>query len=355
MTGTLVGVDGRPLDLYGRPLSPQYGQYGNVWDASQFVTPGYGAFAIPDPNPYPYPAQAPLVNGTLITLDRWAKQPTLLLKVIEDLSSQQFLTDSIFRPTTANGGAIIYDVAASQDLYIDPDVNRQPQSIAPGAAWPEVGFRALTSLVQQVTKFGGLFHLSYEQVRRDARDIMAREVRRLSNTLIKMSDDRVVALLTAGVTATTIPSMNVPVGGNWFGTTPTFINDMTAAMSVISANELNYVPDTAWGHPLDLNMIPAIKDMYLHLPRENLTKNSIYNPTLQGLLSMDWVSSRRWPRGMIGVGMKQQLGALASEIAPYTRTTDDPLRERWSIQSGRVEAGVITDPQSFIMIKGLTN
>jgi hypothetical protein len=334
-----IGVDGRAIS-YGPQVES---------------VAGYGSFAIPDPNPYPFPAAPAVINGTLLTLDRYAKQPSLLLKVIQDLSSQQFLTDSLFRPTTANGGAVIYDVAFSQDLYIDVDTNRQPQYIAPGAFWPEVGFTALTSLVQPVSKYGAQFHLSYEQVRRDARDIMANNIRRLTNTLIRNSDANAVALLTAGVAATTIPSFAVPAGGAWNGSAPTFINDVTTAIATINANELNYTADTVWGNPLDFAAILTIKDLYLHLPRESTAGNPLLNPQLNGLLSMKWQSSRRWPRYSIGVGCSQQLGALATEIAPYTRTTDEPLRERWAVQSGRVEAAVITDPQSFVMIKQINN
>jgi hypothetical protein len=339
MTSSLIGVDGRAVS-YGPQVES---------------VAGYGAFAIPDPNPYPFPAAPAVINGTLVTLDRYAKQPSLLLKVIQDLSSQQFLTDSLFRPTTANGGSIIYDVALSQDLYIDVDANRQPQYIAPGALWPEVGFTALTSLVQPVSKYGAQFHLSYEQVRRDSRDIMANNIRRLTNTLIRNSDMNAVAMLTAGVTAGTIPSFAVPAGGAWNGATPTFINDVTTAIATINANELNYTADTVWGNPLDFAALLTIKDLYLHLPRESTAGNPLLNPQLNGLLGMSWYSSRRWPRYQLGIGSKQQLGALATEVAPYTRTTDDPLRERWTVQSGRVEATVVTDPQSFVMIKQINN
>lgn len=303
---------------------------------------------IVNPNGFPYNAGPPVVNGQDVTVDRFLKSPTYLPKTLENLGSQQFLADYLYRTTSANGGNLMYDVAMSQDLYIDIDAGRQPRSIEPGQSFPEVNFTALPTQVASVQKVGAQFHVTYEEQRRDQRDVVGRNLIRLNNTMVRMSDDRSIAILrgNAGI-------VKFNAASAWNGATPSFFNDVPLAISMVNRTELGYKADTAIASPATIAGIQMIKDIWQRLPRENTNYNPLLNSSVNGLFGLNWIESRRYPDGEVAIGQRGAVGAVGSEMAPYTRTVDEPLQELWTVMAARLEVTVITDPSSFVIIQAV--
>lgn len=295
--------------------------------------------------PYPYPQSAPVVSGTTITVDRYLRSPTLLPKLLQDFTTQKFVADFLFRKSNADGGSVIYDVAASQDLFVDVDPNLQPQILQPGMEFPNVMVGDLTSQVATVDGYGGQFPVSYVQVRRNTRDVVGRGLIRLGNTLIRQSNNRAIAAINnnAGV-------VKAAAAGFWDGATPTFIADITNAIARVDNTDLEYASDTAIINPLDLAIVKQIPAVIAQLPRENVGINPILNKSVNGLLGLDWITSRLQPRGSVIVCQRGVIGAIAEEIPQYSRQVDQPERERWIVQAARWDIPIITDPLSATVV-----
>lgn len=298
--------------------------------------------------PYPFPPTPVTVVGTGTIVDRYLKPPTVLQRLLEDFTTQKFIADFLFRTSGADGGSVIYDRAAAQDIYVDADPNMQPGVIEPGMEFPDVNATDLTSLVATVAGYGGQFFVSYVQIRRNTRDVIGRGLTRLGNTLVKQSNNRAITAITndAGVT-------KVAAASPWDGGTPTTIADLTAAFGRVDNTDLGYDADTVIINPLDLSIVMGQSQVYNRLPREAAATNPILNKSVNGLLGMNWITSRLQPRGQVIVCQRGTIGAIASEIPQYTRQVDQPERERWIVQAARWDVPIITDPLAATVITGI--
>ncbi|WP_053207941.1 major capsid protein [Jiangella muralis] len=291
------------------------------------------------------PPGPPTINGRLITVDMWLKNPTRVQRVMEELSRERFVADFLFAPGDAQGGAVIYDQVTEQDLYTDRDV----QEIAPGAEFPLVGASDPTPKVDAVVKRGGAFLVTYENVRRNQRDVIQRGTTKLRNTMIKKVDSVAMAKITAEP---------LKQGGNaadeWtVAATGDPLSDFYTAKSAISQSDLGYEPDTTVIHPSDALNLLKRKDIRDALPRENTTINPVLSGKLAGLAGIEnWVVTNRQTAGVVDVCQAKIIGSQRDELPLYTRVIDLPWREAWLVQAGRVSVPIITDPLAIYRISG---
>jgi hypothetical protein len=89
--------------------------------------------------PLTYPLGGPTVSGTTWTVDFLLNDPKRVTRAIANLALQRFMVDRIFSPAgDITGGAVIYDQATSNDLYLTRDVER----VEPGKDFPIVTGRS---------------------------------------------------------------------------------------------------------------------------------------------------------------------------------------------------------------------
>lgn len=147
-----------------------------------------------------YPGSAG-ITGNLLTVDMALKNPTHIEQRVADIAERDLLVDSVFTEGgPVEGGAVIYAETDERDLYTDEDVTDR----APGDEYTIVGTNEREPKLAPVQDFGAKFRITDEA--RDRNDVIEfdSQVTRLSNTITRKINQRVVATLVAA-----IPKANV--------------------------------------------------------------------------------------------------------------------------------------------------
>lgn len=292
-----------------------------------------------------YPPAPPTIDGQgRITVEQFLKTPTRVQRVIADLTKERFLAERIFGSGSADGGSVVYDQLAGQDnLYTERDV----QAITPGSEFPLTDVGELAPKVAAVTKWGGAGIITYEESRRDARDVLNRKLIRLRNTIVRKVDTVAIAALDAA-----------PIGGttgtDWSNpTTGDPIGDVAKATNHIDNLDLGYVADSVLINPTQELEMFLNEDIRAALPRETVAANPIASGRLGQFMGLTWYASNRVPAGSAYVLASGTVGSLHDELPLYSRVVDQPERERYLIQAARVTVPVVTDPLGVYKLTGL--
>lgn len=291
-----------------------------------------------------YPPGAPTVNGSLITVDRFLKTPPQVQRTLDQLTLNRFIADELYGPgPAAVGGAVLYDQLTSVgDFFTDRDV----EAIAPGAEFPLVSEGVGAPLTASVTKWGGAAIFTYEEIDRDRRDVLNRNLIKLRNTLVKKVDAVAIAVLNGA------PVQTQTASGDWTVSGTDIIGDLETARIAIDEQDMGYAADLCLINPaqkLDLKRNPAIREA---LPRESLSDNLLGGGDLGNLLGFRWAVSNRVPAGTVWVVNAKVVGSISDEVPLYTRVIDEPRNERKLVQAGRRVVPFVTDPRAAVRITG---
>lgn len=301
---------------------------------------------------FPYGPGGPTVNGRDWTNDRALKDPTFIFKTLQDLTSQQFLTDFLFTETPVPSGALLYDRVTDQDLYVDVDPNLQPGSIEPGSEFPMVAVNETAPVPASTTKFGGKFEVSYEQVRRDRRDVIGRGLTKLRNTLLRMDAARALNALLGDADIVKVPWTGTKLNAGAFDGTDV-AKLFSAQVAMINNDDLGYSADTVIMNPMTASYLVGAEKIWSRLPRENPSLNPLLSNQLNGLLALNWVLKRSCPADTAIFTQTKVVGTIGRELPLYTRQVDEPKIETWTVMAGKVDVPVITDPLSTRVMTGL--
>lgn len=164
-----------------------------------------------------HPLGPPSISNTDLTVDLALQSPTRITKTIEDLTLQKFLVDKVFsNGGGVTGGAVLYDVALANDLYL----SREVEPIAPGGDYPIVDGERRAPAIASVEKWGGKVFILDEARDRNDTALFARKLRQLGNTIVRRNNTNTMGILDAAVT-TYARTME---GNNW-GTVKTAGNE----------------------------------------------------------------------------------------------------------------------------------
>lgn len=291
-----------------------------------------------------YPPGAPTVNGNLITVEQFLRNPSRVQRVVNDLTRERFIADRIFSSGDAQGGAVIYDQVTESELYTERDV----QGIAAGSEFPILDAGQGAPKVASVTKWGGAAVLTYEAVRRDSRDTLNRQLTKLRNTIIRKVDTVAIAALNAApISGTVGTDWDDQVNGDPVG-------DLAVARQAIDEIDMGYTADTVILNPSQMTALIRRKDVRDALPRENVANNPIASGQLAGFMGFrNYYVTNRVPAGTLYVLQSGVAGSIRDELALYSRVIDQQERERYLVQAARVTVPVVTDPKAVYRLTGL--
>lgn len=292
----------------------------------------------------PYPPAPPSVTGTTATVDLWLKYPEYVQRAVEDLTDQRFIADYVFAEgPPAPSGSVLYDQVTAAMLYAE----REIQEVAPGSEFPLLTFPNLTPLVATVKKWGGAFDVTDEQRTRNRYDVVGRNLRLTTNTLIRKMDTVALAALNAAPLVTQVGS------GDWTQAATDIIGDVETAKSAIDQADMGYVADTALINPAQRLDIRKDADIRAALPRENTQLNPILSADLAGLLGLNWIVSNRVPAGTVYVLQRQVVGSRSDEEPLKSEVV--PMREKQMtrVQAWRKVVPYVTDPKAAVKITGV--
>ena len=291
-----------------------------------------------------YPPGAPTIAGNVISVDAFLNNPPLVQRAIMDLTLQRFLADRIFAagPPT-NAGSVLYEQVAAGEWFTVRDV----QEIEPGDEFPIVDGAVTPPLVAIIKKWGGAFLVTDEARQRNRRDIVARNLVKLRNTVTRKVDTVAMATLNAA------PIVTQAASGDWTVAATDVIADLETARSTIDQADLGYEADTVIIHPSQALDVRKDADLRTALPRESVERNLLSAPDLSGLLGFpNWYVTNRQTAGTIHVLASGQVGGISEEKPLTSEVIPERKNERTRVQASRRAVPYVTDPLAVVKITG---
>lgn len=310
----------------------------------------------------PYPQPFPTTSGVLETVSVYLNNPLRLQKAIMDFTVMRFVMPHIFtQAPAATGGAVVYDQILQAFFFLDRDV----QSIMPGTQFPVLAGGEQLPSTAAVQKLGGEVKLSYEAVRRDNRALLARELRRLGNNVVRYVDAAAVAALNAAPIYTATAA-----SGGWATGSNDPLADIASAAEKVYGPDLGYVPDVMMVNPLDHANLVKNSTLRSALPRENInmkttgigadhepTGGDIPNPIKGGFINvlegLELYLTNRVPAGTVYILDSQNTGSYSDEIPEYYKVIDEPREEAYYIHGARIMVPFVTDPLACCKLTGV--
>jgi hypothetical protein len=299
---------------------------------------------MPDNLQYPY--GVPTVSGSNVTVDFLLREPRRISNAIANLALQRFFVDQIFSPSgPIVGGAVVFEQATTNDLYASRDIRR----VEPGDEFPLVTFDRGAPLTAQVDKYGGKFPVTDEAVRRNQTGRVNRAIQQLANTIVRKTQQRALAELTAAITA----NSRTAVGTSWSDYTvltqanqsPALapIADLTLIEQLNEQLELGYSYDFAIMNPAEWRQLRMATGGTSAGARALLADGGI-----NGV----WVTNRK-TAGSIYWLARGQVGELGYEVPLSTETwrDKDGKQQTW-YQSYVLPIMYVTDPFAILETTG---
>ena len=298
------------------------------------------------PDELAYPYSPPSISGTALTVDFFVSDVRRITRAIANLALQRFYVDEIFSPAGAiTGGAVIYEQATENDLYLDRDVRQ----VEPGNEFPVVSAHRGQPLTAQVEKFGGKFAVTDEARRRNQAGRVNRAVQQLSNVITRKTQQRALAELNAAITATGRTS----VGSSWkaaltiteVNRLPTTgpINDLTMIEQMNEQQELGYTYNYCIMNPVDWRNFRLTAGGDAAAANALLADSGIAPP---------WITNRQTV-GNVKWLARGQVGELGYELPLSTETwrDGDGKQQDW-FQAYVLPIMYVTDPFAILETTG---
>jgi hypothetical protein len=288
-----------------------------------------------------YPAGAPSVSGTTLTVDRALKNPTFLAKRIVPPNTQ-FLSELLFRPGTTDSGAVIYAEGSIDNIY---PARGDAQQIEPGGAYPMVDVDDVADKVELSKKFGAGYYVLDEAKMRNNFDPIAKGNLKVRNALMRQDAARLLAAFDAKV-----PSVNSV--GAWT-TSKVWKTDLLQGLNSIKGLQLGFTPDTVVISPNTETTLLLLDDLQNWAPKENANLNPLYNPSLSGLLGLNWVVNEFASDDKAILLQTKVTGVNVTERALTVEVVREGTRGRNVVLADRFGVPVIDEPGSALVINGI--
>jgi hypothetical protein len=306
-------------------------------------------------NPVAHPLGPPTISGTTITVDLMLQQPTRITRMLMDLTLQRFIADRVFtQGGGVTGGAVVYDMATVNELYLDRDVER----VEPGAEFPIVTSQRRVPAIAPVEKWGGKFWFSDESRDRNDASAFANELRRLGNTIVRKINQRAVAVLDAAVATVGSHVITISSSASW--------GDATALAPFSTGYTPSVLPHATFAAVQklgDTDELGLEYDLLLVNPQEAMNLRLVYEANGGSLASVladyglrEMYSSNRVPAGTAYFIASGQVGEMRVEQPLQTVTSREGaplLRERTWTQSSVRPVMFVNNPYGIVKYNGL--
>lgn len=241
-----------------------------------------------------------------LTVDGLLKRPTLIARSLTALVSKRFVADQFFAhgtPDQVAGGAAWYE--RSENIFPNlPAEEVGVRSEFPRTGWSEA---ILTAIVR---KYGLEVPISFEAIRRNQLDQVARAERKLANAVTKFVDTTAMALLTTDASVLTFSA-----AGNWTTASTTIISDIANARKLIQDQDEGYEADTMIVNGAQELGLLTNTTILNALPREGFaTGNPLGLGRAVPVLGLQKILvSPQLAAGKVIIGMAKVTGTIADE------------------------------------------
>jgi hypothetical protein len=302
--------------------------------------------AAPYPGALVYPLGAPTVSGTTFSIDIALANPTrVLLPQIMDLTIQRFFVDRVFRSAGGvTGGAVIYDIMHTADLYADRDIQR----VEPGSEFPIVSFSRRAPAAAQVEKWGGKFFFTDEARDRNDTGMFTQAMRQLANTIVRKINQRGVQILEAAITA----NSRTITGVSW-GSTNTLTGAGGSNWTAYPARDFSKADLQSETEELGIDY-----NLWIVNPNDMFNLEGIYGDKLAALLTSFAITifvTNRVAAGSAYAVAEGQLGEMRVEKPMGVETWRDPNgKEQTWVQSSVRPLMYANNPYAILKFTGIT-
>lgn len=283
-----------------------------------------------------------------INVRDFLSNPTRVTRQLDRLINETgTIADYAFTTGDASQGAVIYDQVLSNALTPERDV----EVIAPGAEFPEVVDVTIEEKMARVAKYGGKVELTWEALRRNDQNEVARKLNLLAYLVTKRINTIAVNAITTNPHIITQDLTAI----DWANPSTDPIGDVLTAKGMIDDNELGYKANLALINPKDsTRYFLGRKDV-----REQFARESNLNPVLAADLGrvadLEWIKTNRVPAGNIYILQRGISGSLRDEEGGLkVNSYEDNDRHVRVLQSWRSIVPIITDPKSIVRLTGFT-
>src|SRR3982750_487034 len=296
------------------------------------------------PAPVAYPLGPPTYSGNSLTVDTALQQPARVTRRIADITLQNFIVSDIFASGSGvTGGAVVYDQALLNELYLERDVER----VGPGDEFPVVTSVRTAPQVAPVEKWGGKFFVTDEARARNDIISFNNQVTQLANTITRKVNQRAITTLDAAIAA--LGGAGTFVGQNW--------STVVTGGSSQSNNSAWPAADFAKGQMLaDVDELGGVYDLWILHPAQAAQLALVYGPALAQVLQSFGVrikSSNRVAAGTAYVVASGQVGSIDVEKPLTTETWREEKTQRTWVQADVRPVLYVTNPYSVRKVTGL--
>lgn len=289
-----------------------------------------------------YPAQAPKVNGTLVTVDKMLKSSKVIQGLIVD-KGLHFLSDTVFGAgTTGDSGAVIFSQTTQGTQYA---ARGDSEVVEPGSEYPMLDMGEDDNQVAVAEKFGAGYIVTDEAKDRNDTNIITRGNTRLRNVVLRQDARRCVAALRKEVGTKEVDPWT---------TFKAVRASIERAKAQVTSLELGYAIDTILIHPDTYVDVSLMDELLTYRPRENKADNPLYSDSLEGLFGLHWVIDPLVERKEVMLTSGKMVGQNAVEKEFAAKVVREESRDRSIVLAAKRAVPVVTDPLAALILTGLS-
>lgn len=309
-----------------------------------------------------HPFAAPTVNPDgSISVARYLKEPTRITRMVEDLTLGKFLSDYLFGPgPKPSGGAIVYDEVVAPDeasKYLQG--GQDVQEIAPSGQFPRFETSdEETAKVAKVAKYGGEVEIAWEAKTRNDTRAFARDITRLSNTIVKKINTRAIETLDAALAAHPSQVTNAAALGfeSWADIAAKSGGIQTGMNGTFAVTKRPDALFAAVQLQADVQDMGVEYNILLANPIQAGQLREIYGRDLAEILreaGLTLIKTNRVPNGTAYFAQQGQVGGIGLEQPLATRTYTEDRHQRDVVQSSVIPVFYVDNPTAVLKVEGL--
>jgi hypothetical protein len=296
-------------------------------------------------------------HGNAPTVKQYLKEPTLIRDAINDLSADQFITESLFtQGYNAQGGAVKYMQDAVKKYVEEGYDPGEDFSIAEGTEFHQVYQTEPAEVVERVKKYAIEGWITYEDEDRNQLGSLARLTQRMMNTMVKYFDSTALNML---ATNSSVQTLNRT--GRWdTTTTTTIIDDIMVAADMLGDETLT------GGESYNANTLVVSRKTYTFLRRNKEIQNMFdsddgpspqdlrFGGQLASLAGIPLLVSPFMRNDMAFVLERGTIGGIADEVPLTLLPIERVARfERIYVRAKRLTVAFLTDPKAMVRIQNI--
>lgn len=304
--------------------------------------------------PITNPPVAPTLSGDIISISRFLKDPTWVLRALRTISQQMFISDKLLKGQLwTESGSVLYE--QNETIYAD----RAPQGVQPGAEYPLTPISTGPGQTANTIKWGNDVLLFDESISRQKFDVVNRAFAKLMNSMVSTIDSVALSAINSAVTQSTAAS------ASWATGSPNILRDVALAKANIIGLKQGYNPDTVLCDLTTFANVISDPKLSLLIPRES-NDTPVFTGNMAKIAGMTWLTSPNLPTtGVATILDSNVFGAFADEKLPapgYTggedgvqvKTMREDGEDAWRIRSRRITVPIVLEPAAAWKITGVS-